>query len=144
MTDVTNMASTAYDKFLPEGIPDWQLAFWESLHRHQVRVQRCDRCNTFRYIPKERCPACLSPDATWTAVSGRGELYTYTVVHRAPTPAYQADAPYIIGHVTMAEGFRMVGNVTGIVPEAVKIGMSVRLVYLDATPEWTLFAFEPD
>ena len=138
------MTDTGYLKFLPEGIPDWQMPFWDSLRRREAAVQRCDECGTFRYIPKERCPRCLSAASRWTPVSGRGEVYTYTVVHRAPTPAYEADAPYVIAHVTMDEGFRMVGNVTGIPPEDVRIGMRVSLVYAEATPEWTLFAFEAD
>jgi uncharacterized OB-fold protein len=138
------MSAAGYQKFLPEDIPDWQMPFWDSLKRRQAAVQRCERCGVFRYIPKERCPACLSPDSTWTEISGRGRIYTYTVVHRAPTPAYQADAPYVIAHVAMEEGFRMVGNVTGIAPEAVEIGMDVHLAYFDATPRWTLFAFQAD
>lgn len=131
---------STYDKFLPEGIPAWQMPFWDSLRRHRAEVQRCDRCGRFRFIPKERCPGCLSPEATWTGISGQGEVYTYTVVHRAPTPAYQADAPYVIAHVEMEEGFRMVANLSG---AEERVGMPVKLTYLDATPEWTLFAFVP-
>jgi uncharacterized OB-fold protein len=138
------MSDVDYQKFLPEGIPGWQQPFWESLRDRRVSVQRCDRCTTFRYIPKERCPSCGSMESTWTRVSGRGTVYTYTVVHRAPTPAYQAEAPYVIAHVTMEEGFRMAANLTGVAPDAVRIGLPVHLVYVDATPEWTLFGFEPD
>jgi uncharacterized OB-fold protein len=137
------MTTATYQRFLPEGIPDWQRPFWDSLKDRRVAVQRCDDCGAYRYIPKERCPSCLAPKSTWSPVSGRGNLYSYTVVHRAPTPAYQADAPYVIAHVTMEEGFRMVANLTGIAPEAVEIGMKVHLVYVDATPDWTLFGFEP-
>jgi uncharacterized OB-fold protein len=137
------MAETTYDKFLPEGIPTWQMPFWESLKAHQARVQRCDDCGAYVYIPKERCPKCLGSAMTWTPISGKGEVYTYTVVHRAPTPAYQADAPYVIAHVTMEEGFRMVANVDGIDPGDVRIGMPVQLTYEEATPDWTLFGFVP-
>jgi uncharacterized OB-fold protein len=132
-----------YTKFLPENIPGWQMPFWESLRRGRAEVQRCDDCGAYRYIPKERCPVCLSSQAAWVAISGRGEVYTYTVVHRAPTPAYQAEAPYVIAHVTMDEGFRMVSNLQGVDPAAARIGLKVQLVYREAVPEWTLFAFEP-
>jgi uncharacterized OB-fold protein len=136
------VSGAAYDKFLPEGIPDWQMPFWESLRRRQAEVQRCADCGRFRYVPKERCPACFSPQASWEAISGRGEVYTYSVVHRGPTPAYQADAPYVVAHVTMEEGFRMAGGLRGTAPGAVHIGMEVCLRYEDATPRWTLFYFE--
>ncbi len=137
------MSSSGYEKFLPEGIPDWHMPFWDSLRRHRVEVQRCDGCGRFRFIPKERCPGCLSPRSTWTEISGEGEVYTYTVVHRAPTAAYQAEVPYVIAHVTMREGFRMAANLAGVAVTDVGIGMPVRLTYADVTPQWTLFGFEP-
>jgi hypothetical protein len=132
-----------YQKFLPEGIPDSHWPFWDSLKEHAVRVQRCDDCGTYRYIPKDICPSCHGERASWTRISGRGEVYTYTVVRRAPTPAYQAEAPYVLAHVTMAEGFRMIASLTGADPEVVKIGMPVEVAYQDVTPEWTLLTFQP-
>jgi uncharacterized protein len=130
-----------YDKFLPQGVPAWQMPFWESLRAHRAGVQRCDSCGAFRYVPKEICPHCHSRSATWTPIDGRGEIYTYTIVRRAPTPAYQAEAPYAIVHVTMQEGFRMIGTTTGISLDDVRIGLPVRADYDDVTPEWTLLRF---
>ncbi len=135
-------AETAYQKFLPEQIPGYHKPFWESLRQHAVQVQRCDDCGTYRYVPKEICPKCQSDRSTWTSIAGTGEIYTYTVVRRAPTKAYPADAPYAIVHVSMDEGFRMIGTVPDIAPDDVRIGQRVRVRYLDVTPEWTLLAFE--
>ncbi|MDX6393039.1 MAG: uncharacterized protein QOJ73_4102 [Streptosporangiaceae bacterium] len=130
-----------YDKFLPQGVPAWQMPFWESLRAHSAEVQRCDSCGAFRYVPKEICPHCHSRAATWTPIDGRGQIYTYTIVRRAPTPAYQAEAPYAIVHVTMQEDFRMIGTTIGISLDDVRIGLPVRADYDDVTPEWTLLRF---
>jgi uncharacterized OB-fold protein len=132
-----------YEKFLPEDIPEWQRPFWDSLRQHAIRVQRCTACGTYRYHPKETCPRCHSRAAAWTPIGGDGEIYTFTVVRRAPTPAYQADIPYVIVHVTMAEGFRIIAGLTGIDPAKVRIGQPVVLAYEDVTPEWTLIIFRP-
>jgi uncharacterized OB-fold protein len=132
-----------YRKFLPESIPASHLTFWESLKEHAVKVQRCESCATFRYIPKDICPTCNSAQASWEAISGLGEVYTYTIVRRAPTPAYQEDAPYVIAHVTMDEGFRMAAKLITADLDSVHIGMPVRIAYEDVTPEWTLFIFQP-
>lgn len=134
---------SGYQKFLPEDIPDSHRPFWDSLRERAAKVQRCDDCGTFRYIPKDICASCHGDRATWTPISGRGDVYTYTVVRRAPTPAYQEDAPYVLVHVTMAEGFRMIASLTGADPQDVHIGMPVRLAYQDVTPEWTLCTFRP-
>jgi hypothetical protein len=132
-----------YAKFLPQGVPGWQMPYWDSLRAHDIRVQKCDSCGAFRYVPKEICSHCHSSEATWSPISGKGHVYTFTVVRRAPTAAYQADAPYAIIHVTMQEGFRMIGSVRDIEPEAVQIGMPVQVTYDDVTPEWTILQFEP-
>lgn len=134
---------TGYQKFLPEGVPSWQLPFWDSLKEHDVRVQKCDGCGAFRYVPKEICNRCHATGATWTPISGTGQVYTYTVVRRAPTKAYQAEAPYALVHVTMDEGFRMIGSMKVDDPESVSIGQHVRITYEDATPDWTILRFEP-
>jgi uncharacterized protein len=132
---------SSYDKFLPQEVPEWQMPFWESLRRHSVEVQRCDSCGRFRYVPKEICAHCHSRSSTWTPIDGSGEVYTYTVVRRAPTPAYQSEAPYAIVHVTMREGFRMIGSTTGIELDAIRIGLPVKVACQEATPEWTLLRF---
>lgn len=130
-------------KFLPEGVPGWQLPFWDSLKERDVKVQKCQSCGRFRHVPKEICTCCFSTEFSWAPITGRGVVYTYTIVHRAPTPAYQASAPYAIVHVTMDEGFRMIGTLTGVDPESVAIDAPVRAVYRDVSPEWTILEFEP-
>lgn len=132
-----------YNKFLPEGIPSWQMPYWDSLKSHSIAVQKCDDCGTFRYVPKEICAKCQSTKATWTPIAGTGEIYTYTVVRRAPTPSYQEEAPYALVHVTMDEGFRMIAGIKVDDPETVEIGQRVRVAYDDATSDWTLLQFEP-
>jgi uncharacterized OB-fold protein len=132
-----------YPKFLPEGIPSWQMPYWDSLKAHEIKVQKCDGCGAFRFVPKEICPKCQSTASTWSSIGGSGELYTYTVIRRAPTEAYQAEVPYAIVHVTMDEGFRMIGSLKGGDPENLSIGSRLKVVYDDATPDWTILQFEP-
>jgi len=130
-----------YEKFLPEITPLHE-PFWAALREHRVDLQRCDTCNRYRFIPTEMC-SCGSTRYTWAPIAGTGEVYTYTVVHRAPTPAYQADAPYVIAHVTMDEGPRMISNLTDCDPAAVAVGMPVEIVFEDVTADVTLYRFRP-
>lgn len=133
-----------YAKFLPpEDMPAFHAPFWDSVAAHQAAIQKCTDCGTFRFIPREICPNCHSMDVEWTPISGDGEIYSYTVVHRAPTPAYQADAPYVIIHVKLEEGPRMIANLTGVAPEEIRIGLPVKITYTDVTDGKTLFGFAP-
>jgi len=133
---------TTWEGFTPDITPGHE-PFWASVREHRIALQRCDRCGTFRFIPSPLCPRCWSQEATWTPVSGRGEVYTYTVVHRAPTPAYQAMAPYVIAHVTLEEGPRMISQLVDVPPEEVRIGLPVELTYRDVSPELSLYFFTP-
>ncbi len=133
----------AYEKLLPT-YTAMHRPFWEALREHRLELQRCDACGTFRFIPKEICPSCHGRTWTWTPVSGQGTVYTYTVVHRAPMPAYQADVPYVIAHVELAEGPRVMSNLIDVAPDEVEIGMPVHVVFEDVTPEVTLYKWAPD
>ena len=137
------MTVGTYTKLLPEGIPSWHQPFWESLREHRVKVQKCSGCSAFRYVPKEICSKCLSTDYVWAPIRPTGEVYTYTIVHRAPTAAYQADAPYALVHVAMDDGFRMIARMINTPPESVRIGQRVKVAYEEITPQWTLLQFEP-
>ena len=131
----------SYEGFTPT-IPPLHQPFWEAVNRHRAELQRCDECGRFRFIPSERC-RCGSTASTWTPIAGTGEVYTFTVVHRAPTPYYQGRAPYVIAHVTMDEGPRMISTLEGCDPAEVIVGMPVTLVYDDVSPELTLYRFQP-
>jgi uncharacterized OB-fold protein len=131
-----------YDKFLPDESPLDQ-PFWDATRAHTLLLQRCDECRSLRFIPSEICSVCHSEEFAWSPVSGRGSIYTYSVVHRAPNPAYQRDVPYTIVHVTLEEGPRMIGNLVECSPDAVRIGMPVEVIFDDVLPDLTLYRFRP-
>lgn len=131
------------EKFLPpDDMPTFHRPFWDALKAHRLEAQQCDDGH-LRFIPTEICPRCGSQAWIWRPLCGRGTVYTFTVVHRAPTPAYQADAPYVVAHVALEEGVRVIGNLTGIDPSAVRIGMPVEVAFDDVSERWTLYHFRP-
>lgn len=131
-----------YEGFRPDVTP-LDAPFWDALRRHELVVQRCDDCAQLRFVPSERCRACGSGSATWTPMSGAATVYTFTIVHRAPTPAYQADAPYVIAYVELAEGPRMPARLVEVALDAVTIGMPLEVVFDDVDDELTLYRFRP-
>jgi uncharacterized protein len=115
--------------------------YWDAAKRHELMLQRCGACHAFIYYPRDRCPQCLSDQLTWQPVSGRGKVYSYTVVRRASTRSF-ADKPYVLAIVELDEGVRMTTNVEA-PPETIKIGMPVAVWFDDVTPDRTLVKFKP-
>jgi uncharacterized OB-fold protein len=117
--------------------------FWDGLREGVLRVQRCAECAEYVFYPRSLCPSCLSESLDWVKVSGRGRLYSYTVVRRAMHPAFQEDVPYVYAIVELEEGPRVTANVVGCPLEALRVDMPLRAVYDSVTPEVTLLKFEP-
>jgi uncharacterized OB-fold protein len=117
--------------------------YWEGLNEGEIRLQRCDACSRVQFYPRSGCRYCGSTSLTWEAMSGHADVYTYTVVHRAPFEAFKEDVPYVIAVVELAEGPRLVTNVVGCPVDDVHIGMRVRPVFDRAGDDVTILRFTP-
>ncbi len=136
------------ERFFPDGMPPptadaTTLPFWQAASEHRLVVQRCTACGRTRLPPAPVCAGCRSDGADWQEVSGRGEVYTYTVVHR-PVAAGQA-LPFVIAVVALedAGGVRIISNLVGADPEAVAIGLPVELVWEDMSADLAIPRFRP-
>jgi 3-oxo-4,17-pregnadiene-20-carboxyl-CoA hydratase alpha subunit len=119
------------------------LPWWQAAAEHRLVVQRCTACGRTRLPPAPVCAACRSTEADWREVPGRGEVYTYTVVHR-PIAAGQP-LPTVIAVIALEEagGVRMISNLVEVEPEAVRIGMPVELVWEDMSADLAIPRFRP-
>ena len=131
-----------YKKPLPR-IDEESRGYWEALVRHELYFQRCRDCGTKRFYPRALCPACLSAATAWMRASGRGIVYSCTVTHQNQAPGFREELPYVLAIVELAEGPRLLTNLTGGPTDAVRIGMPVEVVFDDVTPEVTLPKFRP-
>ncbi len=129
-----------YQKPLPKPTPTSR-PFWEAARLHELSLQRCAACTAYIYYPRARCPHCFSDRLGWERVSGRGKVYSYTVVRRASSRSF-ADQPYVLAIVELNEGPRMTTNIVA-EPHNVKVGMPVVVHFDDVTPEHTLVKFKP-
>lgn len=106
-------------------------------------LPRCEACGKFHFYPRPVCPHCASARIAWAQASGRGEVYSHSTVHRAPSPAFKDDVPYVIAIVKTDEGPHLLSRIVGIVPEKVNIGMRIR-VKMHIKGESALPVFEPE
>jgi uncharacterized OB-fold protein len=115
--------------------------FFEAARQKQLVVQRCRGCGVLRFPARDRCSACLSRDAEWTPVSGRGTVFSFAVMHQVYHPGFASEVPYAVVLVALDEGPRMVSNVVGCPPGEIRVGMPLEVVFEAVTPEVTLPKF---
>jgi len=133
--DVT-IAPAPYLKPLPI-ISDLNRPFWDGLAAHELRVPRCLDCGDFNWVPYPACRTCLSERQEWTVVSGDATVFSFTVVHRGPG-AFDADVPYVLALGQLREQPRpcnVLANLVGVAPDAVRIGMPLRIGFVDIPSE---------
>jgi len=109
--------------------------FWDACNREELTFQRCQACGQAQFYPRSLCTACQATDLGWETSAGLGTVFTFTVNHRPPTPAFKDDVPYVIALVDLDEGFRMMLNVIDCAIEDVAIGTRVRIVFEPRGPE---------
>lgn len=131
-----------YKKPLPKPSP-WSKPFWDSCKRHELLIQKCKDCKNPIFYPKLFCPHCLSDNLEWVKASGRGKVYSYTVVHSYQPTEFAEDVPYVVAVIDLDEGVRMMSNIVNCPTEAVKCDMEVEAIFEDVTDEITLPKFKP-
>lgn len=114
--------------------------FWDSCRRHAIEMQRCEACGVLAYYPTYICPECGSDRLAWTALSGAGNIYSFTVATRA---GFETDGPLVVALIELAEGPVMMSNIVTDAPERLGIGDPVSIAYLDVTDEISLPVFRP-
>ena len=117
--------------------------FWDGCKRGELLLQRCTSCQSYRHPPSPRCRNCLSPEQEWVRASGRGTVYSYVVVHQPLGPAWQAEVPYIVAIVELAEGPHMLSNIVDVAIDRVSVGMPLAVCFQPATDEIVLAKFRP-
>jgi uncharacterized protein len=86
----------ADSRLKPIPVPDEiSTPFWAAARDHKLVVQRCAACGYFNHPPRRFCDACLSQDLAFAPVSGRGTIYSFTIMHQRDVAGFENDAPYI-------------------------------------------------
>lgn len=103
--------------------------FWEGCARGELRIQACADCGA-RWLPGSVvCPRCWSQAVQWAPASGDGTVVSYAVYRRAYHEAFRPLLPYVVAVVELVEGPRLVSTIVGVPPEAVRVGLAVRVEF---------------
>jgi uncharacterized protein len=114
--------------------------FWAGTAAGELRIQRC-ACGALRHPPGPMCPACgTASDGSYVVAAGTGEVFSYVVHHHPPVPGKQL--PMVVALVQLPEGVRMVGEMPGVRPDQVRIGLPVRVAFVRVDDDLTLPAWQ--
>lgn len=111
----------------------WTAPFWEAAKAHRLVVARCAACGHHRLPPTPFCPACRSQEIDWAESSGRGVVYSYTVVSREIMPGMTDSLPYVPAVIELpdAGGVRLISNVVDAEVTDIVVGAPVEVVWDD-------------
>jgi uncharacterized OB-fold protein len=116
-------------------------AFWRGLRDGVLLLQHCGDCGHVQYYQQAICRQCGGGNLSHRKASGRGKVHSFSVVHRAPGPAFKADVPYAVLLIDLEEGPRMISSYAGGTPEDVTFDMDVVLVCETVSEDVTLPRF---
>lgn len=116
--------------------------FWDATAEHRLLVPHCGDCDRSFWYPRTRCPLCGSMAVDWRQASGRGVVYSHTIVRRGGG-AYRDAAPYVLAYVELEEGPRVMTNIVGCAPDDVRIGQAVEVEFHDTGAGQALPRFRP-
>ena len=117
-------------RFDPIENPDTE-AFWTGLRDGRLLIQQCGACRTHRHPPNPTCSTCLSAEHEWIEASGRGVVWSYSVVHE-PLDGWPGELPYTVAIVALEEGVKMVTNLVAGSEAAVAVGAPVELAITES------------
>src|SRR5688572_9432471 len=118
------------ETFFPEGMPlpapqgdGLDAEFWDACRRHELVVQRCSDCGTYRHPPEAICHKCHSFTSHWEKVTGRATIYSHMNVVYPTHPVLRERVPFNVILVELADagGIRMVGNLVDCAYEEIQI-----------------------
>lgn len=118
-------------------------AYWAGLREGRLLLQHCLDCGHMQVYQQGMCRQCQSDRLEHRPASGRATVHSWSVVHRAPGPAFRADTPYAVLLVDLEEGPRMISALVGGDPHAVHDGMALVLVCEEVASGVVLPKFRP-
>jgi uncharacterized OB-fold protein len=118
----------------------WTEPFWQYCAQRQLAVPECSNCALRRMPPTPFCPRCRGQTLRWIEVSGRGDIYAFTVVRRAIMPAMDAHIPYVPAVIALREypELRLVSAVIDSDISALRTGAPVNVVWHEDAAGQTL------
>jgi uncharacterized OB-fold protein len=127
-------------KPIPAITPDLR-EFFDGARAGRLMVQKCDSCGQLRFPAHDLCSKCNSTASRWVPVSGRGEVFSFNIMHQLYHPGFAGEVPYAVVVVELEEGCKFISNLLGVKPHEIRCGMPVEVVFEKLSDEVSIPKF---
>lgn len=103
--------------------------YWAAAREGRLLLQRSRRTGQWQFYPRHLMAGTLDGEIEWAEASGRGTVHSFSIIHRAPTAAFEGRVPYVIALIDLEEGPRMLTNIVGGGALEVAIGDPVEVCF---------------
>ena len=117
--------------------------FWEGCRQGKLLLQYCDQCKMYQFYPRLYCMHCGADETRWVEASGRGSVYSFTIIRQNKAPEFVRETPYNVTLVQLEEGPRMMTSIVDCAPEDLRVDLPVTVVFEEASETISLPHFKP-
>ncbi len=136
------MPEPSHPKPLPI-ITEENRPFWEGCRQGKLLLQYCDQCQHYQFYPRLYCMHCGAGNPRWVEASGRGVIYSYTIIHQNRSPEFVNDTPFNVAIVQLEEGPRMLSNIVDVDLADLRVDLPVTVVFDQVNDTVSLPRFRP-
>jgi uncharacterized OB-fold protein len=115
--------------------------YWDACNQGRLVLQKCAACGHVQHYHRILCTACGTDRLTDVEAAGTGTVRSFTVIRRAVSSAFDADVPYVVALIELAEGPTMMSNLVDSPLERIAIGAPVELTFERRTEEFNIPQF---
>ena len=115
--------------------------YWDAAAAGRLLYARCNRCGQVQFPREFACVACQSLDVSWVEGTGKGRVYSYTVIHREPFPDFPV--PAVMAIVDLDEGYSMFSNIVDCPRDRLRCDMPVEVTFERQPDGFVLPVFRP-
>ncbi|MGZ3625030.1 MAG: Zn-ribbon domain-containing OB-fold protein [Ktedonobacteraceae bacterium] len=136
------MAESTRPKPLPV-VTEENRPFWEGCQQGKLLLQQCSECHHYQFYPRLYCMKCSSDALHWVEATGRGVIYSFTIIYQNKSPEFVHDTPYNVAIVQLEEGPRLLSNIVDVDATELHVDLPVTVAFDRVTDTITLPRFRP-
>ena len=110
--------------------------FWTNVNEGKLLLPRSKDTDQLYWYPRKISPFTLSGNIEWVQASGKGVIYTFSVMRRA-------EPEYVIAYVRLDEGITMMTNIVECDPDSLEVGQPVELLMQESENGQKIPVFKP-